>query len=367
MNIGVGSWLDHARNQFHAQVYAVSANSRWQHNNNIINWGIKFKHERIDDMLSEWKMIDSAGYSIPHSSSGLELYSSVNAKNELSSNRIELFFSDNYSFNLASVNYILTVGVRGSYWSLNRELLVSPRLSFEADYNDFSVYFSSGIYYQPPFYREMRLGDGTLNYNIRSQKSIHYVLGSRWDFLIGQTNFRLRSEAYFKNLDNLIPYRFDNVRVIYSGKNEASGTVKGIDLRLNGEFVKNAESWLSISVMQATHDIVNDSFGSYPAPGDIRFSANLFFQDYFPSNPAFKAHIKLHFSSGMPVSSPYEDRYDRYFRMPSYKRVDIGFTRNLKDHLVRIKSGNPLGHFKDIILGVEIFNLLDIKNTISYH
>lgn len=365
MNVGIGSWLDHARNELKARVYSLSNTTVWRHGNNIMNIGLSFKHELIDDRISEWKMIDSAGYSIPISPSGLELYRSVNASNSISSQRFEAFFTDNYSFNIADVSYILTLGARASYWSLNKELFLSPRFSFEADYNTLAVYLSGGLYYQPPFYREMRRSDGSLNYNIRSQRSSHIVLGSRWDFLLGQTSFRLRGEAYYKKLDKLIPYRFDNVRVIYSGENSGTGNIMGIDLRLNGEFVKGIESWLSLSLMHATHDIINDNYGSYPAPGDIRFSSDLFFQDYFPGNKAFRAHIKLHYSSGMPVSSPYEERYDRYFRMPAYKRVDLGFTRSFRDKLTA--SLGAFRHLEDIVLGVEIFNLLDIRNTISYH
>lgn len=367
MNVGVGSWLDHARNLMHARVFSFGSSSTWKHNDNILSWGIKIKTETIDDYISEWKMIDSAGYSLPYSESGLELYKSIYSEKAISSERMEIFFSDNYTFNLATISYILTIGARASYWSLNRELIVSPRFSIEGSTNNLSVYFASGIYYQPPFYREMRLNDGSLNYDIRSQKSTHYVLGSIWFFRLGQTSFRLMTEAYYKKLDKLIPYKFDNVRVIYSGENSGRGNISGIDIRLNGEFVKDAESWLSLSLMKATHDIINDEYGSFPAPGDIRFAADLFFQDYFPANPSFKAHIKLHYSSGMPVNSPYENNYDNYFRMPSYKRVDIGFTRNMKDGLSGASPRNPLKHLDDLILGIEIFNLLDIKNTISYH
>jgi hypothetical protein len=367
MNIGVGSWLDHARNLMHARVFSLGSSSTWKHNDNIISWGIKVRNEKVDDYLNEWKMIDSAGYSLPYSDSQLELYNRIYTEKAISSERFEIFFSDNYTFDLATTSYILTIGARATYWSLNRELNISPRFSIEASTNNLSVYFASGIYYQPPFYREMRLSDGSLNYDIRSQKSTHYVLGSLWFFRLGQTSFRLMTEAYYKKLDNLIPYKFDNVRVIYSGENSARGNISGIDIRLNGEFVKDAESWLSLSLMKATHDISNDDYGSFPAPGDIRFAADLFFQDYFPSNPSFRAHIKLHYSSGMPVNSPYEDRYDNYFRMPSYKRVDIGFTKNMKDRLSAANPRNPLSHIDDLILGIEIFNLLDIKNTISYN
>lgn len=151
MNVGIGSWLDHARNLLYARVVALSSSSTWQHNNNIISWGIKIKNESIEDYLKEWKMIDSAGYSLPYSNTGLELYKSINSDNTISSERLELYFSDNYTFGFNNTNYILTIGARASYWTLNKELLVSPRFSFEASTSNFSVYFASGIYYQPLF------------------------------------------------------------------------------------------------------------------------------------------------------------------------------------------------------------------------
>jgi hypothetical protein len=212
----------------------------------------------------------------------------------------------------------------------------------------------------------MRYPSGRINQDIRSQKSVHTVIGANYDFTIGVTPFRLTGEIYYKDLKYLIPYKYDNVRIIYSAENIARGFVRGIDLRLNGEFVKNAESWISLSLMDAQHDIADDGYGFFPAPSDSRLSVNLFFQDYFPSNPTYRAHLNLHYSTGIPVSSPYTNRYDSYHRMPSYRRVDIGFTKVLKSKY-SANEGSPFSFFDEIIAGVEIFNLLDIRNTISYN
>ena len=368
MNIGIGTWLDHARNRIKTQVYIASFRSRWQNSRNILSWGTSLKRESIVDDLNEWRMIDSAGYSIPLSGDGLYVNKLIKAENDINSFRTEFYILDNYSFNAGSTNIIFTAGARLAYWSFNDEILFSPRVSVElVPNNSLSIYLAAGRYYQPPFYREMRYPDGSINTNVSSQSSLHFVFGTVWDFEVGYTPFRLSSEIYHKQLDMLIPYKFDNVRVVYAGENRALGKVSGLDLRLNGEFVRNADSWLSLSFMKAEHDIIDDNYGPYPAPADIRFSADLFFQDYFPSNPSYRAHIKIHFSTGIPVSSPYQDRYDNIYRMPPYRRVDIGFSKALKDEFSPLRAESMLNFFDRIIIGFEIFNLLDIKNTISYN
>ena len=368
MNIGIGTWLDHARNSLATEIYIASIKSRWQNSRNILSWGAALRSESITDNLNEWRMIDSAGYSIPLSDEVLLVNKLITGKNDISSLRAEFYILDNYAFSYGSTDLVFTAGTRLAYWSLNDEILFSPRISVEIiPHNSLSLYLAAGRYYQPPFYRELRRPDGSINYNIKSQSSIHFVFGSVWDFEIGYTPFRLSSEIYHKKLDMLIPYKFDNVRVVYAGDNIATGKVSGIDLRLNGEFVRGTDSWLSLSIMKASHDIINDDFGPYPAPADIRFSSDLFFQDYFPSNPSYRAHIKIHFSTGMPVSSPYQDRYDNIYRMPAYRRVDIGFSKALKDEFSTLRAESMLNFFDRIIVGFEIFNLLDIKNTISYN
>jgi hypothetical protein len=219
---------------------------------------------------------------------------------------------------------------------------------------------------QPPFYRDMRYRDGTINYDIISQRSFHTVVGVTYDFRAWDRPFVLTGEIYNKALRNIIPYRIDNVRLIYDGENSADGYSRGIDLRLNGEFVPDAESWISISVMDSELTIPEISDESFPAPYDQTFSANIFFQDYLPGYPAWRAHINIAYATGIPVVSPFNNRYDQYRRLPDYRRVDLGITRIIKGKYSKIRSGSFLNHFKEMEAGLEIFNLLDITNTVSY-
>jgi len=368
MNIGTGSWLNHARNILNYNIITISYKGRWEYSNNILSWGLRYRNESAADRIREWEKIDSAGFSIPYSEDRLLLSNVSINDTSLSSNRFEIYFIDNYTFNISEQQFIFTGGVRFTYWSFSMETLLSPRvsLSWSPPGRKARCFISGGIYYQPPYYREMRYPSGKINTNIISQKSFHTVIGANYDFRIGITPLRLTGELYYKNLSNIIPYKYDNVRIIYAAENIASGFVRGIDLRLNGEFVKDAESWVSISLMDARHDIAGDDYGYFPAPSDSRFSLNVFFQDYFPSNPTYRAHISLHYSSGIPVSSPYTDRYDNYHRVPAYRRVDIGLSKVIKSRDSKDK-GNYFSFFKEIVAGFEIFNLLDIRNTISYN
>jgi len=368
MNVGVGSWLYHARNILRFKIFTFNYKGRWENSNNMLSWGIKYNNEKGIDKIREWEKIDSAGFSIPYSDSQLTLSNVILNDTIMSTGRLEAYIIDNYTLSLSGHRFIFTGGARLSYWSFSNEFLFSPRVSasWSPPSNSVRFYLSGGVYYQPPHYREMRYPSGRINQDIRSQKSVHTVIGANYDFTIGVTPFRLTGEIYYKNLKYLIPYKYDNVRIIYSAENIARGFVRGIDLRLNGEFVKNAESWISLSLMDAQHDITDDGYGFFPAPSDSRFSVNLFFQDYFPSNPTYRAHLNLHYSTGIPVSSPYTNRYDSYHRMPSYRRVDIGFTKVLKSKY-STNEGSPFSFFDEIIAGFEIFNLLDIRNTISYN
>jgi hypothetical protein len=368
MNIGTGSWLNHARNMLNYNIITINYKGRWEYSDNILSWGLRYRNESATDRIREWEKTDSAGFSIPYSEDRLLLSNVSINDTSLSSNRFEIYFIDNYTFNIAEQQFIFSGGIRFTYWSFSRETLLSPRvsLSYSPPGKKARYFISAGIYYQPPYYREMRYPSGKINMNIVSQKSFHTVIGANYDFRIGITPLRVTGELYYKNLSNIIPYKYDNVRIIYAAENIASGFVRGIDLRLNGEFVKDAESWVSISLMDARHDIAGDDYGYFPAPSDSRFSLNVFFQDYFPSNPTYRAHISLHYSSGIPVSSPYTDRYDNYYRVPSYRRVDIGLSKVIRSRYSKDK-GNYFSFFKEIIAGVEIFNLLDIRNTISYN
>lgn len=368
MNVGTGSWLNHARNMLEMNNYTVNYKGRWEHSNNILGWGLKYNIETSGDRIREWEKIDSAGYSVPYSPAELTLSSSTINDTAITTNKLEAFIIDNFTINAGGHSLVFTGGARITHWSFSNELLFSPRLSlaWHTASGNSRYFISGGIYYQPPYYREMRYPSGDINPGIKSQRSEHIVLGTEQDLVIGNTPFRFTGEMYYKNLENVIPYKYDNVRIIYAAENIAVGFVRGVDLRLNGEFVADAESWISLSLMDARHDIVGDDHGYYPAPSDTRFSANIFFQDYFPSYPSYRAHINIHFSTGIPVSSPFTDRYDSYRRMPSYRRVDIGFTKIFKSEYYLGNSGF-LSFFDEIIAGVEIFNLLDIRNTISYN
>ncbi|MDZ7739814.1 MAG: TonB-dependent receptor [Bacteroidales bacterium] len=368
MNVGTGSWLSHARNLLGFNIYTLNYKGRWENRDNVLRWGLKYNNESNNDRIREWKKIDSAGYSIPYSDTGLILSEVVSNDTILSTRRAEAYLINNYSLDVSGHRFILSGGARLSYWSFSGELLFSPRLSLSWNLpsKNMRYYIAGGVYYQPPFYREMRYPTGRVNADIRSQKSVHTVVGTDFDFSLGVTPFRFTGEVYYKDLDNIIPYKYDNVRIIYSAENSAKGFVRGLDLRLNGEFVKDAESWISLSLMDARHDIQGDDYGYFPSPSDVRFSSNIFFQDYFPSNPGYRAHINIHFSTGIPVSSPYTDRYDNYHRMPSYRRVDIGFTRVFKNR-DKPGGGKFLSLFREVIAGFEVFNLLDIRNTISYN
>lgn len=370
INVGVGGSLSHARNFLYARVLAVENTNTWTSGINKLKWGVKYQHELIDDQLSEWELIDSSGYSLPHNDNNLELSYSLKAANIIQSNRVSGFIQDDISFTTSNFNIITSAGVRLSYWDYNNEMLLSPRASITLEprwRNDLSFHLSGGVYYQPPFYKELRTLDGKLNANIKSQKSIHIVLGSEYKFTSWDRPFRFTTEAYYKYLSNLIPYRVDNVRIRYQGENISEGYAIGLDFKVNGELVKGAESWASLSIMRTYENITNDNYGKFPRPTDQLINFGLFFQDYMPGNPSFRVHLSGHFGSGLPINIPKDGRYDIVTRMPAYKRVDIGFSKVFKD-----ENGNDGGKLKSVKwvkslwLSAEVFNLLNINNTISY-
>jgi hypothetical protein len=275
-------------------------------------------------------------------------------------------------------NFSLNAGTRSSYWSYNEELLVSPRVSLAYAPNwekDVVFRLASGIYYQSPFYKELRYPDGRLNNNIESQKSTHYVVGSDYLFYKWGRPFKWITELYYKKLDNLIPYKVDNVRIQYLAENNSKGYATGVDFKINGEFVSGVESWASLSIMQTEEDIIGDSYidengntvepGYIPRPTDQRVNFSLFFQDYIPGNLNYKMHLNMIYGSGLPFGPPKSEKYEDILRIPDYRRVDIGFSAILKSENKRSRV-NFMNVFNSAWLSVEVFNLLDINNTISY-
>jgi hypothetical protein len=382
LNIGIGAFLEHARNYLDAIVYSANYIGEYTTSEHKIQWGAGYSYNSISDKLSEWEMIDSTGYSVPVNEETLELNSVVKSTNDLVSGKYSAYLQDTWAFRGLDNEYYLTTGMRLTYLDLNNQLLFSPRVSFSIKpgwEKDIMFHMSTGVYFQPPFYREMRNPHGQINRDIKAQRSFHVVAGGDYMFKAWERPFKLTAEMYYKNLANLVPYKVDNVRIIYAGENLAKGYAVGFDLKLNGEFVKNAESWVSLSLMQTKEDIENDSYtvtedgvtttiepGYYPRPTDQLFNFGLYFQDYLPNNPDYKVHLNFLYGSRLPYSSPSEYRYDEVFRMPPYRRVDIGFSKILKKEDAMLSDRNPFRHFNNIWLSAEIFNLLDINNTISY-
>ncbi|MBI9052589.1 MAG: carboxypeptidase-like regulatory domain-containing protein [Bacteroidales bacterium] len=370
LNIGVGEFHNHARNYLTANVYSVAFKGGFYSKRNKLRWGAKYNFEMIDDELSEWERIDSAGYSIPYNGETIELHKSVRAKNDISSNRITAFIQDTYNKKfINSSDLFLNIGVRAHYWDFNNEFIVSPRMSvsYKPSWEKNMLFrFSSGFYYQPPFYKEMKNPEGQLNERIKSQKSYHFVLGSDYIFRAWSRPFKVTTEIYYKILDDLIPYKIDNVQIEYSGFNLAHGYAMGIDFKVNGEFVEGIESWASLSLMQTKEDIDGDGIGYYARPTDQLVNFSLFFQDYLPMNPSYRMNLSLHFGTGLPFSSPEVGEYDEAFRMRSYKRVDLGFSKVIIDKEKEFEKAKWLNVFEDMWISFEVFNLLDINNTISY-
>jgi hypothetical protein len=376
LNIGIGTFLNHARNNLDAFVYAVTHIGYYSYGNSNVKWGVQWQVEKIDDKLSEWEMIDSSGYSIPYSDTEVLLSRVIKSVNHLSTNRITSYIQNTQSFSNANATFFLNTGIRLNYWDFNNQLLISPRIIFSIKpywEQDMIFRVSTGYYHQPPFYKELRYPDGSINPDIRAQKSIHFVLGGDWIFSAWNRPFKFTSEIYYKRMKDLIPYKMDNVRIQYMGENRAKGYAAGIEFKLHGEFVPGAESWASLSLMKTDEDITDDYIylenrepGYYPRPMDQRLNFGLFFQDYFPHRPDYKVHLNVLYGTGLPFSPPDNERYDLVFRMPSYKRVDIGLSKSLKRPDKVLSERNPFRFLKSIWLNAEIFNLLGVNNTISY-
>ncbi len=383
MNLGIGTFLNHARNYLDATVLNVAHKGYITNDKNYLQWGLKLQHEIISNNLNEWQMIDSAGYSLPYSDSVVSLYSTIITDTVLRLNRITSYFQNTYRFSHDSIDMTLTAGLRAHFSDLNNEILFSPRINFALKPNwkkDFLFRFASGYYYQPPFFKELKRLDGRINSDIEAQKSIHFVVGSDYQFKAWNRDFKFVAEAYYKYLDNLIPYDVDNVRIRYYGGNMAQGYAMGIDFKVNGQFVKGAESWASLSFMQ-TREVIDGNFiyidtdstrkiagnsGYIPRPTDQVMNFGLFFQDYLPYNPSYKMQLNLLYGTGLPFGPPNSYKgLEEWPRMPAYRRVDIGFSKVLKSE-DRIMSNSVFRYFKSLWLSVEIFNLLDINNTISY-
>lgn len=371
-NLGVGTYFEHTRNYLKAHVESFKMTFKHQLYKHSIEIGATLKMEHIKNNSTEYEMRDSSGYSIPHTGKDLYMIYSLRERNTINTNRFEVYAQDTWRFASTNGNthFTLNYGIRLSHWNFNRETIVSPRLSLgiiPAFNENVTFRLATGLYYQAPFYKELRdtstvnrITTVNLNRNIRSQQSIHFIAGYDYRFKINNRPFRFTAEAYYKALQNLIPYSVNNVKVVYYGKNEASGHITGIDLKLYGEFVPGTDSWLSLSVMDTKMKLHEQII---PMPTDQRYSLNLFFTDYFPNTDKWKMSLSLSLADGLPFSAPHQEQYRASFRAPAYKRADIGMSYCLFD---KTKQGKE-SLFRNVWLGLECLNVFGINNVNSYY
>ena len=403
--LGVGTFHDWGRNELEATVANIGHKGSLGYKDHLFQWGTTFQYESINDELSEWERLDSAGFSLPYTGDAVQVFHLLKSKAALSNWRNQGYLQNIWSINNDSAaDVTINAGLRYHYWSYNKQLIVSPRFQLaiepntKSDSSSLILKFAAGMYEQPPFYREIRDRDGELHNDVLAQRSIHVVMGIDYVFKTwNDRNFKLTSEIFYKHLSNINPYELDDVRIRYYGDNLAMGYAYGLDLRLYGELVKGTESWLSFSLLNVKEDLSNDFFTQYinsdgevinpfvenqvavdtniVRPGHIAkpteqvFNFGIYFSDYMTKNKNFKMHLALQFGTGLPYGPPDGNRYTDVLRAPGYKRMDIGFSALLLDGK-KEKEGRRNGkageHFDKIWLSAEVFNLLGIRNTVSY-
>ena len=374
--LGVGKYMEHSRNRLKAAVVQAALKGQTVVKGNHLNYGLVYQHENFRDRTKEWEWRDSAGYSLPTLPEGVHLVYNLSSRQDVSANRMAVFAEDAYYFETAKAYMTLNGGIRLSYWDFNKEFLVSPRVNFSIspiDFNRWTYRAAFGMYYQSPFYKEYReavtdaLGNTyiELNRNIKSPRSIQFVLGTDYTFRAMNRPFKITGEAYYKNLANLISYEYDNLKVNYSGVNDSKGYIMGLDMKLFGQFVPGADSWLTFSLMKTSQTLDGKKV---PLPSDQRYSVALYFTDYFPKFPKLKFSLRGIFSDGLTMTAPHISRAQSYFRAPAYKRVDIGLSYQFVGAPTEgVRPYNFWRHFKSIVLGVDCFNLFDISNVSSYY
>lgn len=372
--LGVGTYLEHARNYLDANMKSLKILFSHQPKGHHIQTGITWKHEIIKENSREWEMRDSAGYSIPHTGNRLDLIYNLRSGNRISSDRLEMFGQDTWRFSNPAGIFSFNYGIRLSYWSWNKEWLCSPRVSigYIPSFNeDFTFRLATGLYYQAPFYKELRdtvTENGTtkvvLNENIKSQRSFQVVLGGDYKFKMLNRPFRFTTEVYYKALSHLIPYNVDNVKIVYYGGNVGSGYTTGIDFKLFGEFVEGTDSWISFSLMKAQQKVNGKSF---PQATDQRYNLNFFFSDFFPGSTRWKMTLKACIADGLPFGPPHTGLERMAFRAPAYKRVDIGMSYRLLNNEDKENKKKVARYLRNVWLGVDCFNLFGISNVSSYY
>lgn len=363
LNAGMGSWLSHARNSLQSGQLGLTYRGSFSSANNGLEWGLGTKRRDHDIVINEWLRVDSAGYTTGTGGDELNLTSFTGRSFNIGSFITEAWLISRNSFSAGGIKFDLNAGIRGNYDTYNSEILISPRISLNMTWSSrLNAWLSAGAYHQPPAGREMMFMSEDESRALKAQRSYHFTGGTGYDFVAWDRPFRFTAEVYWKLFNRLVPYTIDNVRLKYYGGNIAHGYAAGLDLRVNGEFVPGIESWFSLSVMKSEMQIPSLKSGWFPSPFDQRVNFSVFFQDYLPGHPDFRAHINIEIGTGIISSPPGKDQWDIWFRMPPYRRFDIGFSKVLtgKD------NASQKSFLHELSAGIELFNLADIRNTISY-
>ncbi len=376
----IGTEFKYARNTLNALI--LNVDNRWtlldDSGKHSWEWGVRYGSETIDDEISEYEFIDSADFA--------NVTRLLRSQIDLNSGRFQAFGQHSIEFDSGTV---FTYGVRSSYWTVNKNLTLSPRAQFSWKpkwERDYVFRLAAGVYHQPPFYRELRDDLGQINKDVTAQRSVHLVAGSDYKFKMWNRDFKLVSEMYYKDVQNVVPYEYNDVKIRYKAHNNAKAYSTGIDFRLSGEFIKDTESWFSLGFLQTREDLDNAFYtqiinevpvdaesGFVPRPTDQLVTFGVFFQDQLPNNPTVKMYMNMVFGSGLPFSPPNAVKYkyvddlgvnhQTYGRLQSYRRVDVGFSKLLIFRDNELGSEKP--KLKSLWLGVEILNIIGANNTIS--
>ncbi len=379
---GIGSQLNHGRNNLNAIIYNIEHKGNYKKNDNNLEWSLKFTKEDIKDRIVEWEVIDSTGFSIdppffeslgdqPYTANEGPIvpYQNIRKTNNTKTNRIQSYVQWSKNSNIGSTEIYSNAGVRLHGWSIDNQkmnFVFSPRFQIGIKpvwEKDMIFKLSGGVYHQPPFYRELRDYNGEINYDVKAQKSIHLVASNEYSYSLWNRPFKLTSEIYYKDMTNVNAYTVDNVRIRYLANNNAKAYAYGLDLRLNGEFIKGTESWFSFGYLNTKENI--DNQGYIPRPSDQRLKFGILFQDYIPNIPDLKMYLNLVYNTGVPGGAPsYANSYDYQNRLPDYKRVDLGISYVIVSDEKDFKRGWKK-NFSDLSIGLEIFNMFDIQNSIT--
>ena len=379
---GIGAQLNHARNSLDALIFNIENKLYYKIDDNNLEFSVKYTSENIDDRIIEWEVIDSAGFSIdppfinslsqqPYESNQGPIlpFSNIRTTSSTKIKRLQSYLQWSKVVNNENGRLYYNAGVRIHGWKINQNkpnTVISPRAQLAIKPNwekDMLFRLSTGIYYQPPFYRELRDYDGNINYNLKAQKSIHFVLSNDYSMKIWNRPFKLLTEIYYKKMDDVNSYTIDNVRIRYSANNDAKAYAYGLDLRLNGEFVPGTESWFSLGYLRTEENINNQ--GYIARPTDQRLKFGVLFQDYIPNIPDLKMYLNLIYNTGVPGGAPsYSSPYNYLNRLPDYKRADLGISYVIVGNNKKYKNGFR-SLFEELTVGLEIFNMFDVQNSIT--